>query len=149
LFKSQEKTANAQFDTSVQLLLSQPPMQMSDCLKSTQQLPTTNSSCNTTTVRMQKTEASTVASHLFVFEWWIFFISSLIFSTPCPLKRKSFPYFLVKNGTWYTRQCGRHWRGLTMKSFWEMFLQNYALWSIMITMIILFIFEFISFRDVL
>ena len=31
----------------------------------------------------------------------------------------------------------RHWRGLTMKSFWEMFLQNYALWSIMITMIIL------------
>ena len=32
------------------------PMQMSDCLKSTQQLPTTNSSCNTTTARMQKTE---------------------------------------------------------------------------------------------
>jgi hypothetical protein len=31
------KTANAQFDTSVQLLQSQPPMQMSDCLQSTQQ----------------------------------------------------------------------------------------------------------------
>jgi hypothetical protein len=31
------KTANAQFDTSVQLLQSQPPMQMSDVLKSTQQ----------------------------------------------------------------------------------------------------------------
>ena len=42
-------------DTSVQLLQSQPPMHMSDCLKSTQQLPTTNSSCNTTTARMQKT----------------------------------------------------------------------------------------------
>jgi hypothetical protein len=54
--KSYEKTANAQFDTSVQLLQSQPPMEMSDCLKSTQQLPTTNSSCNTTTARMQKTE---------------------------------------------------------------------------------------------
>jgi hypothetical protein len=51
-----KKTANAQFDTSDQLLQSQPPMQMSDCPKSTQQLPTTNSSCNTTTARMQKTE---------------------------------------------------------------------------------------------
>ena len=35
-----KETANAQFDTSVQLLQSQPPMQMSDCLKSTQQQPT-------------------------------------------------------------------------------------------------------------
>jgi hypothetical protein len=35
-----KKTANAQFDTSVQLLQSQPPMQMSDYLKSTQQQPT-------------------------------------------------------------------------------------------------------------
>jgi hypothetical protein len=52
----QKKTANAQFDTSVQLLQSQPPMRMSDCLKSTKQLPTTNSSCNMTTTRMQKTE---------------------------------------------------------------------------------------------
>jgi hypothetical protein len=51
-----KKTANAHFDTSVQLLQSQPPMQMSDCRKSTQQLPTANSSCNTTTARMQKTE---------------------------------------------------------------------------------------------
>ena len=34
------KTPNAQFDTSVQLLQSQPPMQMSDCLRSTQQQPT-------------------------------------------------------------------------------------------------------------
>jgi hypothetical protein len=51
-----KKTANAQFDNSVQLLQSQPPMLMSDCLRSTQQLPTTNSSCNTTTARMQKTE---------------------------------------------------------------------------------------------
>ena len=32
-----KKTPNAQFDTSVQLLQSQPPMQMSDCLRSTQQ----------------------------------------------------------------------------------------------------------------
>jgi hypothetical protein len=53
---SVKKTANAQFNTSVQLLQSQPPMQMSDCLKSTQQLPTTNNSCNRTTARMQKTE---------------------------------------------------------------------------------------------
>ena len=35
-----KKTPNAQFDTSVQLLQSQPPMQMSDCLRSTQQQPT-------------------------------------------------------------------------------------------------------------
>jgi hypothetical protein len=48
------KTASAQFDTSVQLLQFQP--KMSDCLESTQQLPTTNSSCNTTTARMHKTE---------------------------------------------------------------------------------------------
>jgi hypothetical protein len=34
--------------------------------------------------------------------------SNLIFSTPCPLKRKSFPYSLVKNGTWYTRKCIVH-----------------------------------------
>ena len=53
---SREENANAQFDTSDQLLQSQPPMQRSDCLKSTQQLPTTTSSCNTTTARMQKTE---------------------------------------------------------------------------------------------
>jgi hypothetical protein len=33
-----KKTTNAQFDTRVQLLQSQPPMQMSDCLGSTQQL---------------------------------------------------------------------------------------------------------------
>ena len=43
-------------DTSVQPLQSQPPMQMSDCLRSTQQLPATNSSCYATTARMQKTE---------------------------------------------------------------------------------------------
>jgi hypothetical protein len=47
-------------------------------------------------------KASAVASHLFVLNDEFLFISSLIFSTPCPLKRKSFPYFLVKNGTWYT-----------------------------------------------
>ena len=35
-----KKTANAQFDTSIHLLQSQPPMQMSDYLKSTQQQPT-------------------------------------------------------------------------------------------------------------
>ena len=35
-----KKTPNAQFDTRVQLLQSQPPMQMSDCLRSTQQQPT-------------------------------------------------------------------------------------------------------------
>jgi hypothetical protein len=35
-----KKTPSAQFDTSVQLLQSQPPMQMSDYLKSTQQQPT-------------------------------------------------------------------------------------------------------------
>ena len=35
-----KKTPNAQFDTSVQLLKSQPSMQMSDCLRSTQQQPT-------------------------------------------------------------------------------------------------------------
>ena len=35
-----KKTPKAQFDTSVQLLQSQPPMQMSDCLRSTQQEPT-------------------------------------------------------------------------------------------------------------
>jgi hypothetical protein len=51
-----KKTANAQFDTSVQLRQSQSPLQMSDCLMSTQQLPTTNRSCNMTTTRMQKTE---------------------------------------------------------------------------------------------
>ena len=34
------KTPNAQFDTSVQLLQSQPPMQISDGLRSTQQQPT-------------------------------------------------------------------------------------------------------------
>jgi hypothetical protein len=31
----------------------------------------------------------------------------------------------------------RHWRSLTIKSFWKIFLQNYAFWSIMIPMIIL------------
>ena len=35
-----EQNPNAQFDTSVQLLQSQPPMQMLDCLRSTQQQPT-------------------------------------------------------------------------------------------------------------
>jgi hypothetical protein len=30
---------------------------------------------------------------------------------------------------------GRHWRGLTMKIFWKIFLQEYAFWSIMISMI--------------
>ena len=35
-----KKTPNAQFDTSVQLLQFQPPMQMSDCLRSTQQQST-------------------------------------------------------------------------------------------------------------
>jgi hypothetical protein len=37
-----KKTPNAQFDTSVQLLQSQPPMQMSDCPRSTQQQPAWN-----------------------------------------------------------------------------------------------------------
>jgi hypothetical protein len=32
---------------------------------------------------------------------------------------------------------GRHWRDLTLKSFWKIFLQNYAFWSIMIPIIIL------------
>ena len=59
----------SQCDDNVQALLSRTenrkrtiryqrptPMKMSDCLRSTQQLPTTNCSCNTTTARMQKTE---------------------------------------------------------------------------------------------